>query len=193
MRAPEAMQALSHLEHFSNENYSLRELPHCHKLLIRGHADDTQFMQAVKKATGIDLPTSPYQAMIHDENNIVFNMTPDEWWLHCKQTEDFRKFSKNLSDSFGKIHASVVDISDYYTMLELEGDNLPKLLQKNSCFNFHLENFNTGNAVSTRYASCNIHVYAREKNLFHVQTRWSHAEYLWDMLVYSATLSIQNH
>ncbi|MCH9845346.1 MAG: sarcosine oxidase subunit gamma family protein [Alphaproteobacteria bacterium] len=193
MRAPEAMQSLIHLENFSNENYSFRELPHCHRLLIRGNPNDAHFMSGVKKATGIELPTNPYQALIHDADNIVFNMTPDEWWLHCQSSDDFNKFRKNLGDTLSNIHAAVVDISDYYTMLELEGDDLPKLLQKNSCFNFHPENFSKGDAVSTRYASCNIHVYAKEQNLFHVQIRWSHAEYFWDMLAYSATLSIQNH
>ncbi len=193
MRAPEAMQSLSHLEHFSNANYSFRELPHCHRLLIRGNPNEAQFLSAVKKATGISLPTNPYQALAHDEDTLIFNMSPDEWWLQCQQTESFHKLLKNLGEAFGNIHASMVDISDYYSMIALEGDDLPKLLQKNSCFNFHPDNFRENDAISTRYASCNIHVYAQEQNLFHLQTRWSHAEYLWDMLVYSATLSTQNH
>ena len=193
MRAPEAMQALSHLEHFSNKNYSFRELPHCHKLLIRGNPNNAHFMSGVKKATGIELPTNSNETLIHGEDSIIFNMTPDEWWLQCQKPEIFNKFHKNLSDTLNNIHASVVDISDYYSMIALEGDDLPKLLQKNSCFNFHPDNFRENDAISTRYASCNIHVYAKTQNLFHLQTRWSHAEYLWDMLVYSATLSIQNH
>ncbi len=200
---PEAIQSLSHFEHFANEHYTLKELPHHYKLLIRGDAKNDNFVKAIKKALNIDLPTKAYQAVKVGAKNILFNMTPDEWWLRIEQTEDFTRYHKELTKALGNIHSSIVDISDYYTIIEIEGNEIPRLLQKNSCFDFHPEKFNPekfnpekfnkGNATSTHYAACNIHIYALENNIFHLQTRWSHAEYVWEMLIYSAQLSTQNH
>ena len=199
---PEAIQVLSHLEEYADASYHLQELPIQHKLLIRGKA--SQLSNVFQKNLALKLPTAPYQAMAIDDNSTLFNMSPDEWLLRSTTTP--LKLLDDLQALLANIHSSMVDVSDYYTVLQLESiasaeigndnnakNSLARLLQKHSPFNFHPDNFAINQAVSTRYASCNIHVHAVEAHIFQLQTRWSHAEYIWNMLLNSAQSNNNTH
>ncbi len=195
---PDAISALSHLEEYADASYHFQELPIQHKLLLRG--DASKLAPLIKKTLNVALPTKPYQAVAIDDNSTLFNMTPDEWLL--RRDAPVQKITDDLQETLANIHSSMVDISDYYTVLQLEGlssaeagneNNLARILQKNSPYNFHPDNFAVNQAVSTRYASCNIHIYAVSANIFQLQTRWSHAEYVWNMLVSSAKSNSKNY
>ncbi len=182
---PEIMQPVCHLPAFESDNLKMRELDFIYKLLIRGHKKAPEFQQAVQTALGMALPENSRNPVTVEEN-ILFEMTPDEWLLRLPSQSELQSRQQALIQALSGQHTALVEVSDYYTIFRIEGEQLPILLQKNSSFDFHETKFLPGQAITTRYSHCTIHVHALTHQSFDIQIRGSHASYLWAMLMNSA-------
>ena len=181
---PVAIRPTSHLEKFSNKILTMAESAFSHKLIIRGNAKSSAFVRSLKKA-GLSLPAKPHLA-VGASPRTLFQLGFDEWLVRFDEEDDFQTAFEKLTSGLKYQHIALVEVSDYYAVLRLESNILPILLQKNSSFNFSAENFNKGDAISTRFAHCTTHIHGVEKNIFDLQTRWTHIPFVWDVLANSA-------
>ena len=160
----------------------LGELPLCGKINLRGDAGNKQFLAAVTSVLGIVPPIKPNTRHMGDTTT-VFWLGPDEWLCHggLLQTPTL---VADLRSRLAGIHSAVVEVSDYYTVLRLDGSGSADLLSRACPLDLHPSVFNKGACAQTRFghASILLHKISNAPS-FEIQVRWSFAEYVWDYLV----------
>ena len=181
---PVAIRPTSHLEKFSNKILTMAEAAFSHKLIIRGNAKSPAFVRVLKKV-GLSLPAKPHLAVVNSKTTL-FQLGFDEWLVRFDEEKDFQTVFEKLPSTLKYQHTALIEVSDYYAVLRLKSEILPILLQKNSSFNFSGENFRKGDAISTRFAHCTVHIHNVETNIFDLQTRWTHIPFVWEVLANSA-------
>lgn len=155
----------------------LTEMPLCGKITLRGSSDNKAIVAAAKKVSGLDLPVNANT--FNQKGNMVLSWTgPNEWMLHCDLGECLAtvdRLRKELADQ----HAAIVDVTDYYTMIELSGPLARKVLANGSAFDTHPTQFMTGQCTQTRYGHASILMNQMDDEpTYHIQIRWSYADYL---------------
>ncbi len=160
---------------------SLSELPWCGKINLRGNPQNTGFLRKSEKALVVKLPLHP-NTCIDYLDRTTYWLGPDEWCIHCPIGEVGNAISQ-AGQALGRIHHSLVDVSDYYTVLRLEGPDAEALLAKACPLDLHPRKFCEGTCAQTRFghASILLHRTGRVSG-FNIQVRWSFAEYVWDYL-----------
>ncbi len=164
-----------------NGRNTLTELPICGKVNIRGSADNTHFTGSTAQAFGLALPLEP-NTLTRLGNAICYWLGPDEWLLHCP-IEEVDSLIESARSRLDRIHHALVDVSDYYTVLRLDGPDSEGLLNKGCPLDLHLSQFPVETCAQTRLGNASILLDRRGKApFFDIQVRWSHAEYVWDYL-----------
>ena len=173
-------------------NISLRERPWCGKINLRGNPKDAQFLNAAGEALGMPLPvdagTTSANTSAGDtstaNDEIIFWLGPDEWLLHCdlERTETLlQKLSAKLAPT--SIHHAATVVTDYYTVLELNGENAGAVLARGCPLDTHARRFKATHCAQTRFGNASILLYKPDAEpSFHLQVRWSFTEYVWDYL-----------
>jgi len=160
---------------------TLTELSICGKINIRGSVDNAHFLDSATQVFGLDLPLEP-NTLASSGNSTCYWLGPDEWLLHCLIEESDSLIESGLS-KLATIHHALVDVSDYYTVLRLEGPDSEILLGKACPLDLHLSQFPVESCAQTRFGNAGILLHRRGKApFFDIQVRWSHAEYVWDYL-----------
>lgn len=161
---------------------TLVEQPLCGKINIRGRPEQRRFLKTAEKALGTELPVRP-NTLLRSGDSTCFWLGPDEWLLHCP-LEDTASLIKNGHAKLANIHHALVDVSDYYTVLRLEGPDAEVLLAKACPLDLHQNQFPKGSCAQTRFGHASILLDRKEQpSCFDIQARWSYAEYVWDYLV----------
>lgn len=160
----------------------LAEKPFLAKYILRADADAVS--TAVKKASKLALPTEPLTSSTSGERAWLW-MGPDEWMLVLPPDEQETLPSKVEEALSGK-HHQLVNVSDYYTVIELSGLRARELLMKLTTLDLHHRAFREGQVTGTNFghAAANLWLVGDGETgaIFRLFVRWSLADYLWCLL-----------
>ncbi len=127
----------------------LAQMPLCGKITLRGNSDNKAFVAAIKKVTGLALPIEA-NTFKQSGKSVLSWTGPNEWMLHC-DINACLAMVEDLRSALADQHAAVVDVSDYYTMLELSGPLARNVIANGSPFDTHPSQFTTGQCAQTRF------------------------------------------
>lgn len=161
--------------------HSLHELPLCGKLSIRADSSQPQIVEAIGKALSFQPPLIA-NTKVSGELIQIFWMGPDEWLLHCPM-DQIESISQQLERELEQMHHAVVDISDYYTVIQLSGTQSEAVLRRGCPLDLHPDVFPAGSISQTRFGHASVLLDRKEQHTWHIQIRWTYAEYFWDYIV----------
>lgn len=170
----------------------LSETPFRGQINIRGDANDPKFVAAVKKATRLELPTTPNTVSGKPATTRIFWLGPDEWMIVTKPNGGKRAFDalwKNLK--VDGLHASVSDTSEARTTITVSGLNARNVMAKLCSLDFHPSQFGPGQCAQTVVAKVGVMVTqtAEAKTggaTYELYALRSFSTYLWHRLVDAA-------
>ena len=170
------------------EGVILRALPWCPKINVRvDPSDGPTIATAVRDATGIDLPVIP-NTVTSGVDSLLIWLGPNEWqWRVTSVSNEAVSLVDHLQRALGSVHCAVVDVSDYYTLLELEGRHAVQILRKGSPLDVDTALINASRCAQTRYGNAAV-LLTRSDGVdrYQLQVRWSFADYLCRYLVDAA-------
>jgi len=159
----------------------LEQLPWCGKIILRGDAATRQFARKCEKTLGLALPVQANTCNTNDGSTCYW-LGPDEWLLHCP-LQDLEVRLAALHTALSGYHHAIVDVSDYYTVLKLDGPDASTLLAKACPLDLHPDVFAVGDCTQTRFGHASVLIHKLTDNpAYNIQVRWSFTEYLWDYL-----------
>ena len=148
---------------------------------LRGSAQNKDFLAAVKKAIGLDLPTAACSLSVASSITIL-NLSPDEWMLVCPR-EQRVAIEQSLETTLTGIHSQVLDNSGGYTSVWLQGKQAADALQHCTVYNLHA--LTPNKVVGTTFGKASIIMY-RVDDGFCLLLRRSFADYIWRFLTRAA-------
>lgn len=155
---------------------TLAEAPFVGKVNLRGDAGDSTFANAVAGVIGGQLPTEPNTVARYGDFT-VFWLGPDEWLIHTPENGEASVIN-SLRGTLGDIHAAVTDVSDYYVVIQMRGDNAADVLARACPLDLHPRAFPEGGCAQTVFAHATILLHQVDGG-YDVQVRWTYAQYLW--------------
>lgn len=164
----------------------LRELPWCGKINLRGTQNDPKFLQAVEQSVGCSLPLQANSTMCTN-NIVIFWLGPDEWLLHCELAHT-AKLMHTLQQELQPTHHALTEVTDYYTVLELQGRHARAALARGTPLDVHERSFAINQCMQSRFGNASVLLYrppAGQSDTepgFQIQVRWSFTEYVWSYL-----------
>lgn len=193
LRSPLAHLALSaHEREDADASVQLSEKPFRGLINIRGDTNDSTFVAAVKKATRLDLPTTPNTVSGKPATTRIFWLGPDEWMVVTKPGG-----GKHAFDALWKslkvdgLHTSVADTSDARTTITVSGANARNVMAKLCSLDFHPSQFGPGQCAQTIVAKVGVMITqtAETKSggaTYELYALRSFSTYLWKRLVDAA-------
>jgi len=162
----------------SGDGLSVKELPPVTKINLRGKA--AAISTAVNSVTGLSSQLEP-NTFKSSAANSIFWLGPDEWLLYSDNS-DAASVVHKLRDALTDEHSAVVDVSDYYTVIEISGTNAISTLSSGTPLDLHPREFSAGQCAQTRFGNASILLSCKSADCYEVQVRWSFAEYVWKYL-----------
>ena len=150
------------------------EIPLLGYIHLRGNAQNKDFLTAVKKATGMDLPIEACNLSTASAITIL-NLSPDEWMLVCPR-EQRAALQQSLTSALTGIHSQVLDNSGGYTSVLLRGKQTADALQHCTVYNLHA--LTPNKVVGTTFGKSSVIMY-RVDDGFCLILRRSFADYIW--------------
>jgi sarcosine oxidase, subunit gamma len=182
---PQMCSPLQHREPLAaGAAVTLVECPFQGLLMLRGGLD--QMDVPARKCLGMSLPKK-VGTITGDATVSAICFGPDEWLL-VTGSEDEHSLHAKLSAELEGLHHQLVNVSDYYTTIELSGINARELLAKLVVIDLHPRAFAAGHAVATLLARANVWLWlngGRDGGLdpsFRIVVRRSLADYVWCLL-----------
>lgn len=154
------------------------ELPNLGYIVLRGRADDADFMAGVAQVIGAPLPRQP-RATLRCAAGVVLWQSPDEWWLVCARADRDRLVA-GLEARLAGCFAQVVDNSGGYTALRIGGAPHLRLLAHLGPYDF--ESLPVGACVSTVVSKAGVTVLRSDDQGVTLVFRRSFADYLWQLI-----------
>lgn len=161
---------------------TLEELHLCGKINLRGDPSNPKFVEKTASLLGFSLPLDA-NTHISNDTYTVYWMGPDEWLIHC-ELDKRQSTLQSLKTKLAGIHSAAVDISDYFTVLKLQGPDASSLIRKSCPLDLHINSFPDNSCTQTRFGHSSILLHRVDSaETFTLQVRWSYTEYVWDYLV----------
>lgn len=165
-----------------NDPVSLETLPWCGKINLRGNPDNQDFMTKTSDTLGLNLPLEAHTCAQNGKLT-CFWLGPNEWLVHFP-IDKLDSTINSLKSALKGIHSAVVDVSDYFTILRLSGEQSSELLMKACPLDLHANEFPIAMASQTRFGHASILLHKIDATpSYDIQVRWSYTEYVWDYLV----------
>lgn len=156
---------------------TVRELPWCGKINLRAKSDET-LANAVNQALNMTLPLELNRKQVSGDTSI-YRLGPDEWLIYC-DPKQVATLMQSLSNALQDTHHSLVEVTDYYSVLELSGPDAEHVIRAACPLDIHASVFPVESVAQTRFGHSSILLDKVDTTTFHIQIRWSHTEYLWD-------------
>ena len=168
---------------------SIREVSPIMKLNIRGKK--REFFTTVGKHLDMILPTEANTSSSSSKLTSIW-LSPDEWMVVSNDTikKDTNKYEleENLYNSISKTNlGAVVDVTDQFTMLELEGSKIYELFSSGSPFNFNEFKEKKGSTTQTLLSNIDVIIHNKGENLVNLFVRRSFSEHLFSWINDSAS------
>jgi len=168
---------------------SIREVSPIMKLNLRGKK--REFFTTVGKHLDMILPTEANTSSSSSKLTSIW-LSPDEWMVISNELieKDTNKheLEENLYNSISKTNlGAVVDVTDQFTMLELEGSKIYELFSSGSPFNFNEFKEKKGSTTQTLLSNIDVIIHNKGKNLVNLFVRRSFSEHLFSWINDSAS------
>ncbi len=154
------------------------ELGNLGYIVLRGKADDADFMHAVAGVLGQALPTQP-MTVLPTTAGVVLWVSPDEWLLVCKRSARDSLLAA-LVAATQDLFAQVVDNSGGLTALRLSGPDHMLLLRQLGPYDY--ESLAVGRCASTVASKTGLTVARTDTAGVVLVFRRSFADYTWRLL-----------
>lgn len=159
----------------------LGERPHRCQLNLRGNPADPDFLDAVRRATGLGLPEQPNSVARAGDLRALW-LGPNEWLLVGPGGRE-AELAAALAEALAGRHASVTDVSEARTAILVAGPKARILLAKGCPLDFHPRAFPPGQCAQSGIAGANVLVeLVDDRPTFEVSVLDSFADHLWRWL-----------
>ena len=168
---------------------SIKEVSPIMKLNLRGKKRG--FFTTVGKHLDMILPTEANTSSSSSKLTSIW-LSPDEWMvvsneLIQKDTNNY-DLEKDLYNSISKTNlGAVVDLTDQFVMLELEGLKIYELFSSGSPFNFNEFKEKKGSTTQTLLNNIDVIIHNKGENLVNLFVRRSFSEHLFSWINDSAS------
>ena len=168
---------------------SIREVSPIMKLNLRGKK--REFFTTVGKHLDMILPTEANTSSSSSKLTSIW-LSPDEWMVVSNEItkKDTNKYEleESLYSSISKTNlGAVVDVTDQFVMLELEGSKIYELFSSGSPFNFNEFKEKKGSATQTLLNNIDVIIHNKSENLVNLFVRRSFSEHLFSWINDSAS------
>lgn len=151
------------------------------KINLRVDPTDHDAMAAVRGELGFGLPTEA-NTVTEGEGLCALWLGPDEWLVTASGAEDAGLLAR-LDGALAGHHASVVDVSDARTVIELRGARARDVLAKGCGLDLHPRRFRPGHCAQTALARAGVLIHqTSEEPAYDIYVDRSFAQYLWTWL-----------
>lgn len=177
----EGMQTPLNGQTYQTDGLVVRELPTFSKAIVRGNFDKEDIIAAVNAAAGLS-PAIEANTFSDNTTHSMFWLGPDERLVYST-SQDSTALVSVLREGLPSGQSAVVDVSDYYTVIQVSGDSARQVLSSGTPFDVHPRIFKSGQCAQTRFGNASVLLSCHEESTrYDLQVRWSFAEYLWGYL-----------
>ncbi|OED40732.1 hypothetical protein AB833_11800 [Chromatiales bacterium (ex Bugula neritina AB1)] len=167
---------------FSSNGVTLSESPAIDKIILRADFDEPSIESQLSSVLGQSPALVANTFSNSSGNNTVYWLGPDERLVYLHQ-QSAAELVDALRAAMPAGKGAVVDVSDYYTVIQLSGENARSVLASGTPFDVHPRVFSAGQCAQTRYGSATVLLSVIDDSpTFDVQVRWSFAQYLWSYM-----------
>jgi sarcosine oxidase subunit gamma len=168
---------------------SVKEVSPIMKLNLRGKK--REFFTTVGKHLDMILPTEANTSSSSSKLTSIW-LSPDEWMVISNETteKDSNNYAleESLYNSISKTNlGAVVDVTDQFVMLELEGSKVYELFSSGSPFNFNEFKEKKGSSTQTLLNGIDVIILNKGINLLNLFVRRSFSEHLYSWINDSAS------
>ena len=172
-----------------HNDISIKEVSPIMKLNLRGKK--REFFTVVGKNLDMILPTEANTSSSSSKLTSIW-LSPDEWMVisNDKVEKDSNQYTlhESLYNSLSKTNlGAVIDVTDHFVMLELEGKNIFELFASGSPFNFNEFKEKKGSTTQTLLNNIDVIVHNKAENLVNLFVRRSFSEHLYSWIDDSAS------
>ncbi|QKK03497.1 MAG: sarcosine oxidase subunit gamma [Pseudomonadota bacterium] len=161
--------------HSAGAGPRLSESPFAARLMLRAIEPLDALNRRIGPLLGLALDDTPNRAT-ESANLTVFWQRVDHWLIVAP--DDRREaLITALDDALADGDSSLVDLSDYYTTLLLEGERAVDVLMKGCSLDLHPRAFAVGDMALTRLAQADVMLHRSGERRYAIQMRRSFAEY----------------
>ena len=163
---------------------SIKEVSPIMKLNLRGKK--REFFTTVGKHLDMILPTEANTSSSSSKLTSIW-LSPDEWMVvsNEKTKKDTNNYDleESLYNSISKTNlGSVVDVTDQFVMLVLEGSKVYELFSSGSPFNFNEFKKKKGSTTQTLLNNIDVIIQNKDKDLVNIFVRRSFAQHLFSWI-----------
>jgi len=175
--------------HIEYNDISVKEVSPIMKLNLRGKK--REFFTTVGKHLDMILPTEANTSSSSSKLTSIW-LSPDEWMVvsNEKTKKDTNNYDleESLYNSISKTNlGAVVDVTDQFVMLELEGSKVYELFSSGSPFNFNGFKEKKGSSTQTLLNGIDVIILNKGINLVNLFVRRSFSEHLYSWINDSAS------
>ena len=174
--------------HIEYSDISVKEVSPIMKLNLRGKK--REFFTTVGKHLDMILPTEANTSSSSSKLTSIW-LSPDEWMVvsNEKTKKDTNNYDleESLYNSISKTNlGAVVDVTDQFVMLELEGPKVYELFSSGCPFNFNEFKEKKGSSTQTLLNGIDVIILNKGINLVNLFVRRSFSEHLYSWINDSA-------
>jgi sarcosine oxidase subunit gamma len=175
--------------HIEYSDISVKEVSPIMKLNLRGKK--REFFTTVGKHLDMILPTEANTSSSSSKLTSIW-LSPDEWMVvsNDKTKKDTNNYDleESLYNSISKTNlGAVVDVTDQFVMLELEGSKVYELFSSGSPFNFNEFKEKKGSSTQTLLNGIDVIILNKGINIVNLFVRRSFSEHLYSWINDSAS------
>ena len=168
---------------------SIKEVSPIMKLNLRGKK--REFFTTVGKHLDMILPTEANTSSSSSKLTSIW-LSPDEWMVVSNETtkKDTNKYEieEILYSSISKTNlGAVIDVTDQFVMLEIEGSKIYELFSSGSPFNFNEFKEKKGSTTQTLLNNIDVIIHNKSEKLVNLFVRRSFSEHLFSWINDSAS------
>ena len=174
-----------------SKHFQQQEKAHIGKIILRGDGGNADFLAATEKVLSLPLPQTPNTTVTatpdgdNKDNEKLLWLGPNEWMLWTPPARCGGRL-QSLREAYADFFAAAIDVSDYYTVIQLSGELATEVLMHGCPLDLRATIFKSGDCAQSRFRNAPILLHkASAAPIYDVQVRWSFAHYLWQ---YFATL-----
>jgi sarcosine oxidase subunit gamma len=140
-------------------------------------------VEPLRQALGLGLPFDALTSSTEGDTSFLW-LGPDEWML-VTAPEVAEARVRAAREALTGAHHQLVDVSDYYTAIELAGAKARELLMKLTTLDVHARAFRFGMVAGSVFGRANAWLWQTGDDAdesgpaFRLFIRWSMADYLW--------------
>ena len=163
-------------EAFQINGLSVAESGFIGKINLRADFDSSAVNSAFGALMGIDaqLDANTY---VDQQGSTLFWLGPDERLLYTDGNPEDIATQWRANSS-----CAAVEVSDYYTVLKIQGEKARDVFASGSPLDIHPKVFHTGQCAQTRFGSASVLVSMHGDMSYQLQVRWTFARYLFEYI-----------